>query len=263
MTTLRHRTSKLIAYSAASIFAVGVTSYFNEPSDRPAARFLSRVDPENIDVWINGGGFPAFWWGYGYTVAALQNRRARSLTGYSAGALVSALVSCGVEVESALCTAEPLEAECRVGQMGHILRQYCDRLLPEDCHRRLMDNRVALVMCDPAQMGRLKIVRSWTSKEDVIDSLVASSFVPGFMDLALTDPIHGCIDGWFGTDVAEHRDPVKMLVVSYPVATISLDTLISLNAIDRTSAINLYKEGYSAGCAALSKIMAARAVGEN
>lgn len=250
---------KALAWTAGALFAAGGVSYVvetNGPSVGETA--LSAVEPEKVDVWINGGGFPAFWWGYGFTAGLLQGgRRARSLSGYSAGALVSTLVSCGVEVEVTAAAAEVLLADCRVGNLGHTVRAFCDRVLPDDCHRRLMEHQVSVVMCNPAHMGQVKLVRAWTCKRDVVDSLVASCFVPGAMDgpLAWTDPVHGCIDGWFGTDLATHRaaSSPEVFVVSYTVPTLSLDTLLGLSALDLRSALDMYGEGYAAGRAAQAR----------
>ena len=45
-----------------------------------------------MNIVFEGGGFPAFWYGLGYGMKFLENEKPTFLAGYSAGALVAALL---------------------------------------------------------------------------------------------------------------------------------------------------------------------------
>lgn len=194
---------------------------------------------ESTKIWINGGGFPAFWYNFGYAQALLHGVRPEGIEGYSAGALVAVMLACEVCVEKVADVALSLVPMCQIGSLGEVVRVFCDRLLPEDCHARLTGH-VKIAMCDPSSFST-KIVSSWASKTEVIACLVATSFIPGFVAFARKDPYYGCIDGLFAYDLDKYRSHGK-LVISRPKSGLC-GICSNMIVFDKPTALGFYDEG--------------------
>ena len=84
------------------------------------------------------------------------------------------------------------------------------------------------------------------SKGEVVDALVASCFIPGFMAMAPVDPVHGAVDAAFALDMDDHRRAAEMLVVSKPIGFMYSHLLFNLAAVDEAEAMGLFEQGRTA-----------------
>jgi hypothetical protein len=180
-----------------------------------------------MDVWIDGGGFAAFWYSYGYMS---RIPRPASLHGYSAGALVCVLLTC--DVDDVLDAALAVLSDCTFGTVGDALRRFVETLLPCDAHLRA-SNYVHIALSDPSAWYKTKIVNSWDTRQDLVDCLVAACFIPGFMGAHRKDPVYGCLDATFAPDLDDYR--VNLMRVTPRAADLSL--------IDRDTAMGYYAQG--------------------
>ncbi|CAI5460018.1 unnamed protein product [Closterium sp. Yama58-4] len=122
------------------------------------------------------------------------------LAGASAGALVSAVVATGVEPRSLIPLAKLVAADCRKNgtafRIGVLLRGVLNRILPDDAHIKCSGRiRVAITQVFGSPRGWL--VDAFESKEDLINALMASSFVPGYLEPRATTSFRNrtCVDG--------------------------------------------------------------------
>ena len=119
-------------------------------------------------------------------------------------------------------------------------------MLPEDAHLRLAQGRVSICLCDPKGPFTTVFVEAFGSKGEVVDALVASCFIPGFMAMAPVDPVHGAVDAAFALDMDDHRRAAEMLVVSKPIGFMYSHLLFNLAAVDEAEAMGLFEQGRTA-----------------
>ncbi|BBN09551.1 hypothetical protein MPTK1_4g20660 [Marchantia polymorpha subsp. ruderalis] len=106
------------------------------------------------------------------------------LAGSSAGALVCAVVAGGVSMSDAMLATKELSKDCRENgtafRLGSVLRVFLENFLPEDAHLRVSGRiRVAVTQVFRSPKGLL--VDKFDSKEDLINALHTSCFIPGYL----------------------------------------------------------------------------------
>ncbi|XP_059736446.1 omega-hydroxyceramide transacylase isoform X2 [Bos indicus] len=152
-------------------------------------------DPDTPhSISFSGSGFLSFY--QAGVVDALRDLAPRMLetahrfAGTSAGAVVAALVICGIEMDEYLRVLNvgvaevkksflgPLSPSCKMVQM---MRQFLYRVLPEDSYKVTTGKlHVALTRFTD---GESVVVSEYTSKEELIEALYCSCFVPVYCGL--------------------------------------------------------------------------------
>lgn len=159
---------------------------------------------KNIEVTINdkvllckGAGFCGFWYSLG--MASVLENKMDKIIGYSSGAIVAALVC---SLQSSLCfdtiMLRALETKqqvgVKIGKFHRIIEHFLDMLLPEDAHIRC-SGKCSIILCDPTKLFYSKIINSWDSRKDLINCIVASTYIPFLVGNNIVDPNYSCIDG--------------------------------------------------------------------
>ncbi|KAJ1068551.1 hypothetical protein K5549_005247 [Capra hircus] len=152
-------------------------------------------DPDTPhSISFSGSGFLSFY--QAGAVDALRDLAPRMLetahrfAGTSAGAVVAALAICGIEMDEYLRVLNvgvaevkksflgPLSPSCKMVQM---MRQFLYRVLPEDSYKVTTGKlHVALTRFTD---GESVVVSEYTSKEELIEALYCSCFVPVYCGL--------------------------------------------------------------------------------
>ncbi|KAM6182321.1 omega-hydroxyceramide transacylase [Erethizon dorsatum] len=147
-------------------------------------------DPDTPhSISFSGSGFLSYY--QAGAVDALRDLAPRMLdtahrfAGTSAGAVIAALVLCGIEMEEYLRVLNlglaevkkyflgPFSPSCRMVQM---MRQFLYSALPEDSHKSTSGKlHVGLTRLED---GESVVVSEFTSKEELIEALYCSCFVP-------------------------------------------------------------------------------------
>ncbi|XP_072689369.1 omega-hydroxyceramide transacylase isoform X1 [Canis lupus baileyi] len=152
-------------------------------------------DPDTPhSISFSGSGFLSFY--QAGAVDALRDLAPRMLetahrfAGTSAGAVVAALVICGIEMDEYLRVLNvgvaevkksflgPLSPSCKMVQL---MRQFLYRVLPEDSYKVATGKlHVSLTRLTD---GESVVVSEYTSKEELIEALYCSCFVPVYCGL--------------------------------------------------------------------------------
>ncbi|WOK97694.1 hypothetical protein Cni_G06402 [Canna indica] len=106
------------------------------------------------------------------------------LAGSSAGAIVCAVIASGQSMQDALVATKILAEDCRrkgtAFRLGAVLRDALNNLLPDDVHTKSSGRiRVAITQLFWRPKGLL--VDQFESKEDLINAVFTSSFIPGYL----------------------------------------------------------------------------------
>ncbi|KAL0013259.1 hypothetical protein SO802_000328 [Lithocarpus litseifolius] len=106
------------------------------------------------------------------------------LAGSSAGAIVCAVIASGASMEEALKATKILAEDCRnrgtAFRLGAVLRDVLEKFLPDDVHIR-STGRVRVAVTQILWRPRGLLVDTFDSKEDVINAVFTSSFIPGYL----------------------------------------------------------------------------------
>ncbi|PSS02859.1 Patatin-like phospholipase domain-containing protein [Actinidia chinensis var. chinensis] len=106
------------------------------------------------------------------------------LAGSSAGAIVCVVIASGASMQEALTATKMLAEDCRLRgtafRLGAVLRNILDKFLPEDIHIR-SNGRIRVAVTQILWRPRGLLVDQFDSKEDLIDALFTSSFIPGYL----------------------------------------------------------------------------------
>lgn len=106
------------------------------------------------------------------------------LAGSSAGAIVCAVIASGASMEEALSATKILAEDCRsrgtAFRLGAVLRDILQKFLPDDIHIRC-NGRVRVAVTQLLWRPRGLLVDQFDSKEDLINAVFTSSFIPGYL----------------------------------------------------------------------------------
>ncbi|XP_019173620.1 PREDICTED: uncharacterized protein LOC109169221 isoform X2 [Ipomoea nil] len=104
------------------------------------------------------------------------------LAGSSAGAIVCATIASGSSMQEALQANKKLAKDCRLRgtafRLGAVLRDTLIETLPDDIHIRC-NGRVRIAVTEILWRPRGLLVDQFDSKEDLINAVITSSFIPG------------------------------------------------------------------------------------
>ncbi|KAL6842910.1 hypothetical protein ACP4OV_027223 [Aristida adscensionis] len=106
------------------------------------------------------------------------------LAGSSAGAIICAVIASGNTMQDALQVTKVLADNCRSNgtafRLGTVLREVLDKFLPDDLHIRC-NGRIRVAITQLSWRPRGLLVDQFDSKEDVINAIITSSFIPGYL----------------------------------------------------------------------------------
>mmetsp|Transcript_36997 Transcript_36997/g.59400 ORF Transcript_36997/g.59400 Transcript_36997/m.59400 type:complete len:328 (-) Transcript_36997:61-1044(-) len=128
------------------------------------------------------------------------------LSGSSGGAITAAAFACGLPSHEIINGIEAVAKDCREkGSFRRMLipaRELCEKVLPEDAHH-LMNGKTRVSILQVLPRPKRLFIDKWDSKDDVVDSLMASSNIPAILAPSLLVRFRGgfCIDGSFATKV--------------------------------------------------------------
>lgn len=143
-----------------------------------------------------GGGFHAFWYSLGK--GSVLRERFSSIKGWSSGAMSAVLLATLPRIDFAEVISAALKTKDNVsmefGGLHRVVAYFLDLLLPEDAHLTC-SGTLGIILCDPRECFRGRVVSTWASRSDLISCVVASTYFPGIVGACPTDPCYGCIDG--------------------------------------------------------------------
>ncbi|XP_020586627.1 patatin-like phospholipase domain-containing protein 4 isoform X2 [Phalaenopsis equestris] len=106
------------------------------------------------------------------------------LAGSSAGAIVCVVIASGNSMKDALHVTKILAEDCRLNgtafRLGAVLRNVLNEFLPEDVHIR-SNGRVRVAITQLSWRPKGLLVDQFDSKEDLINAVITSSFIPGYL----------------------------------------------------------------------------------
>ncbi|XP_059080017.1 uncharacterized protein LOC131878136 [Tigriopus californicus] len=182
----------------------------------PDADVEREYDPRNLNISFAGCGFLGI---YHLGVAAafshfLPDCQYDKLCGASAGALAATGLVAGIPVTKMVTTLLEVAGEARRHFGGalnpsynitDVLFEKLRQILPEDIHIRA--NGKLFVSVTKIMDGKNVMIENYMSRDELIEAIVASAFIPGFSG-AMPPVFRGCriIDGGFSCNLPDIFD---------------------------------------------------------
>jgi hypothetical protein len=142
---------------------------------------------------IEGGGFPAFWYSFGYGKQMLRQITPKFIAGYSAGSDTNTHGIMELFYSTSRC--------CNICALESLIRTTMSACLPNNIHD-IANGKLGVILCATNNNHKCKMVIHWESKEELIDCLVASCYIPFMMNGCNTsDERYGCRDAIFSRDL--------------------------------------------------------------
>ncbi|KAK6121030.1 hypothetical protein DH2020_045220 [Rehmannia glutinosa] len=144
------------------------------------------------------------------------------LAGSSAGAIVCAVIASGASMEDALKATKILAEDCRLRgtafRLGAVLRDVLNEFLPDDVHIR-SNGRVRVAVTEILWRPRGLLVDQFDSKEDLINAVFTSSFIPGYLAPRPATMFRNrlCIDGGLTLFMPPTSAAQTVRVCAFPV----------------------------------------------
>ncbi|XP_052206060.1 uncharacterized protein LOC127810561 [Diospyros lotus] len=149
------------------------------------------------------------------------------LAGSSAGAIVCAVIASGASMQEALRATKILAEDCRLRgtafRLGAVLRDVLDKFLPDDVHTR-SNGRVRVAVTQILWRPRGLLVDQFDSKQDLINAVFTSSFIPGYLAPRPATMFRNrlCIDGGLTLFMPPTSAAQTIRVCAFPVSRLGL-----------------------------------------
>ncbi|KAJ1419946.1 Patatin-like phospholipase domain [Sesbania bispinosa] len=149
------------------------------------------------------------------------------LAGSSAGAIVCAVIASGASMEEALVATKILAEDCRnrgtAFRLGAVLRDVLDKFLPNDVHIR-SNGRVRVAVTQLLWRPRGLLVDQFDSKEDLINAVFTSSFIPGYLAPRPATMFRNrlCIDGGLTLFMPPTSAAQTVRICAFPASRLGL-----------------------------------------
>ena len=147
------------------------------------------TDESPVDVLIEGGGFPAFWYCLGYGRQYISNKKPKLIAGYSAGSIVALLLLFpNINLLDIIETYANYINCCNIFSLEYSIRNMLEIILPEYAYKTA-NGKLGIILCEPRNNNKCKMVIQWNNNKELIDCLVASCYNP-----CITNGIFSCVD---------------------------------------------------------------------
>lgn len=149
------------------------------------------------------------------------------LAGSSAGAIVCAVIAAGRSMRDALQDTKVLAEDCRLRgtafRLGAVLRVVLEKVLPDDIHLRC-NGRVRVAVTQIVWRPKGLLIDQFDSKEDLINALLTSSFIPGYLAPRPATLFRNrlCIDGGLTLFMPPTCAPQTVRICAFPASTLRL-----------------------------------------
>ncbi|KAI3445658.1 hypothetical protein Pfo_002323 [Paulownia fortunei] len=149
------------------------------------------------------------------------------LAGSSAGAIVCAVIASGASMQEALKATKMLAEDCRLRgtafRLGAVLKDILDKFLPDDAHIRC-NGRVRVAVTQILWRPRGLLVDQFDSKEDLINAVFTSSFIPGYLAPRPATRFRNrlCIDGGLTLFIPPTSAAQTVRVCAFPASRLGL-----------------------------------------
>ncbi|KAL1557784.1 patatin-like phospholipase domain-containing protein 4 [Salvia divinorum] len=149
------------------------------------------------------------------------------LAGSSAGSIVCAAIASGESMEEALRATKIVAQDCRLRgtafRLGTLLRDFLDRFLPDDAHIR-SNGRIRVAVTEILWRPRGVLVDYFDSKEDLINAVFTSSFIPGYLAPRPATMFRNrlCIDGGLTLFMPPTSASQTVRVCAFPAGRLGL-----------------------------------------
>ena len=198
----------------------------------------------SVDLLIEGGGFPAFWYCLGYGKQYIKQNKPKFIAGYSAGSIVAVLLLSDLNILDIIETYINYINCCNICSLEYCIRNMMNDILPENTYK-LANGRIGIILCEPRNNNKCKMVINWNNNEELIDCLIASCYNPCIMNgfCSHTDNKYNCRDAIYSSDLQTFVDNFQMIITKPREHRGFIDFINNFFPLSAENAIKLFAQG--------------------
>jgi hypothetical protein len=199
----------------------------------------------SVDLLIEGGGFPAFWYCLGYGKQYIKQNKPKLIAGYSSGSIVAVLLLFPeLNILDILETYVSYIHCCNIFSLEYCVRNMMNDILPEDAYK-LANGKIGIILCEPHNYNKCKMVIHWNNNEELIDCLVASCYNPCIMNgiCSHTDNKYNCRDAIYSCDLQTFINNFQVVIAKPRMYRGILDFINNFFPLSAENAIILFEQG--------------------
>lgn len=158
-----------------------------------------------VDVLIEGGGFPAFWYCLGYGRQYISNKKPKLIAGYSSGSIVALLLLFpNINLLDIIETYTNFINCCSLCSLESSIRNMVSVILPDYAYKTA-NGKLGIILCEPRNSNKCKLVIQWNNNKELIDCLVASCYNPCITNglFSYVDSNYRCRDAFYSSDLPD------------------------------------------------------------
>eukprot|EP00850_Spirogloea_muscicola_P012638 SM000082S22880 [mRNA] locus=s82:547550:550678:+ [translate_table: standard] len=165
-----------------------------------------------------------------YLIDAALITESTPLAGSSAGAIICAVVASGVSMRAAVEATKELGKDCRefgtAFRLGAVLRKFLRSFLPDDAHISC-NGRIRVAVTQVFRAPRGILVDQFDDKEDLINALLTSCYIPGFLAPAPMTWFRDryCVDGGISLFMPPTATSETVRVCCFPASALGLTNI--------------------------------------
>ena len=157
---------------------------------------------------IEGGGFPAFWYSFGYGKQMLRQITPKFIAGYSAGSLVAVLLLLpDTNTHGIMELFYSTSRCCNICALESLIRTTMSACLPNNIHD-IANGKLGVILCATNNNHKCKMVIHWESKEELIDCLVACSYLSSATATSIDKSVKSTLHSAAAAQIANRLYPL-------------------------------------------------------
>ena len=194
---------------------------------------------------IEGGGFPAFWYCYGNGKQMMNYYEPSLIAGYSAGSIVAILLLIPeINIFQLLETYANCIKCCELYSLEYIVRTMMQDILPNNAYQ-IANGKLGIILCEPENNNKCKMIIHWNSNIELIDCLVASCYNPCITNglFNYVDSKYNCRDAIYSSNLNEFYKNFKSIIYKPRDHNNLLYAINNIIPVSCEKALLLYEQG--------------------
>ena len=182
------------------------------------------------DIVFCGGGFSGLWYSVQYAHTYIRKEESYNICGYSSGIITACIVTFQIPRKKFYSLVyEIFNRHKYCFNFFKILEEltpFLEKLIPENAIEILNSNKSHLklhLLLTDLKTLKIKKISSWSSRQELIECITTSCFIPCVTNFSFYSPMYFAIDGGIASDLPKYLSRKHIVIAP----TLSLSTWVT------------------------------------